>query len=272
MFSPAARASRRRRDMASARSPALLTSQCRRSVGNSRADLGMRNVQGGAKLRQPHRILHLAHHLRRVAKERQTLRDKLQEFGAILESGAIDEAARRHASRQALQARPIEAPGVNPVSRPPSISRLAAQKPRVSKSSKKSATSGRNPARRAAAAKARAEGAAIRIAAPASGDLTRETEGIAKIEADCLGRRRHRAETMPDSVLYFTSPIASGPIPRLPPASSTPFAMRSSPSIPAGGTALTSPANEQGFGRRKHRCRQNLHSRRRRAKRDFLAG
>jgi len=50
----------------------------------------------------------------------------------------------------------------------------------------KSATSGRNPARRALPPKP-AEDAAIKIAAPASGDLTRETEGIAKIEADRLG-------------------------------------------------------------------------------------
>ena len=137
------------------------------------------------------RILHAAHHIRKVAKERKVLRDNLQEFGAILKSGAINEAARRLALSKGFERGNRDFSSVNPLARPSSIKWLAAQKPRVSKSSKKSATSGRNPARRAAPAKARPEDAAIKIAAPASGDLTRETEGIAKIEADRLGRRRH---------------------------------------------------------------------------------
>ena len=85
-----------RRDMASARSTRAFDKPMPAVRRDSRADLRMRNAQGGAKLRQSHRILHAAHHLWRVAKERPALRNKFQEFGAVLEPGAIDEAARRH--------------------------------------------------------------------------------------------------------------------------------------------------------------------------------
>src|ERR1700720_284315 len=62
---------------------------------HARADLRMRNVQGGAKLRQSHRIFRAAHHPRGVSEERPAPRERLQEPGPILESRTVDETARR---------------------------------------------------------------------------------------------------------------------------------------------------------------------------------
>src|SRR5271157_5244018 len=160
---------------------------------------------------------------------------------------------------------------VNPLARPSSIKWFAAQKPRVSKSSKKSATSGRNPARRAAPAKARPEDAAIKIAAPASGDLTRETEGIAKIEADCLGRRGHPLKQSRFRLVFH---IANRERPDPETAARQLDAIRHEikPLDPRRWHRIDVRRNEQGFGRRQHRSRQNLHARGRTAKRDFLTG
>ena len=93
-------------------------------------------------------------------------------------------------------------------------------------SSKKSATSGRYPARRAAAARARPgrrrdqdRGAGFRRShAPGSRSLAREHEGVAEIEAEGGGGGGHALEQTGLSLLDFTSPMASGPTPRLPPS------------------------------------------------------
>src|SRR6202040_1204672 len=51
-----------RRDMASARSAGAFHEPMAAVPWDARADLRMRNVQGGAKLRQSQRILHATHH------------------------------------------------------------------------------------------------------------------------------------------------------------------------------------------------------------------
>src|SRR5664279_2358698 len=158
----------------------------------------------------------------------------------------------------------------NPRPSPPSTRRFAAQNPRVSKSSKKSAASGRNPARRAALAKARPEDAAIRIAAPASGDLTRETEGIAKIETDRLGGRRHPLKQSRFRLVFH---VANRERSNPKTAARQLGAIRHEfkPLDSCGWHRVDIGGNEQGFRRRQHRSRQNLHARGRTAKRDFLA-
>src|SRR5215467_10765381 len=83
---------------------------------------------------------------------------------------------------------------VNPCSRPPLAHAFAQQFSRVSVSSKKSRARGRYPARRAAAANARAEAATIRTGVPASDDLARKSEGIAKIKTDGPGETCHSLE------------------------------------------------------------------------------
>ena len=199
----------------------------------------MRNVQAGAKPRQSNRILHAAHYPWRVAEERPALRDKFQESGPILEPGAIDEAARRRLLgklfKRADQALALKS-GVKAALDKPVGGAEATRIQIVEKIGDERPVSGPSRGRRQ-----RPPGV------PPRSKSRRQFQAISRARAKASRKSRLRAvaefamrRNNPDSVLYFTLPMASGPIPRLPRLSSAPFAMGSSPSIPAGGTALTS--------------------------------
>src|SRR5579875_3956762 len=158
---------------------------------------------------------------------------------------------------------------VKPVSRPSSIKRFAAQSWRVSKSSKKSAASGRNPARRAASARARPEDAAIRIAASVSGDLTCETESIAKIEADRLGGSGHPLEQSRFRLVFHVANRKRSN-PETAASQLDAISVKIEPFDPGRGHRVDIGRDKQGFGACQHRSRENLHARRRAAERNIL--
>jgi len=85
----------RRRDMASARSASALDEPVLAIPWLALADLWMGNAKGSANPGQSHRILYGSNYFWRVPEERPAALDSLEEFDAILESGAINEPARR---------------------------------------------------------------------------------------------------------------------------------------------------------------------------------
>ena len=131
------------------------------------------------------------HHIGTIAEQRKSQRDNFQKFRSILKPRAINEAAGRCGTRKGVQ-RLNERVGGKPLAEPTFDEAVRAAKPaRIQIVEKVRSERGKPGSPRAALAKARPDDAAINIAAPASGDLTRETEGITKIEADRLGGRRH---------------------------------------------------------------------------------
>ena len=101
-------------DMAAASSSHAFGEPIAAVAWHLRADLGMGNVEGGAKLRKPHRIFYTANHIRKIAKQRESPRDHFQKFRAILKPRAINEAAGRRDTRKGVQRRNESVRGKSP--------------------------------------------------------------------------------------------------------------------------------------------------------------
>ncbi len=209
----------RRRNMEPAAAASPLDEPMRRIVRRLEADFGMRNRQPPAKLGEPCRILDLRDDVGRIAVKIEMPGELADQLRPVFEAAAIDETDRTVPGRELKQLRD-EISGVEAAfgrcDRAIGRQRAHAYRDRRRNRRRADDSPPAAPPRRAPGPKGRrSEWQADQTSSRASLKASRKSRHKASSEMAIFLKS-------PDSVLYLMSPMASAPMPRLPPGNSLP--------------------------------------------------